>query len=179
MQTQNDFVHVIESLIKDLEEKGFNPVMVGGMALALMGSQRVTFDCDFLISLQDLLAETIIEVFYKHGFELVSKLNERREVIRTIDNPRIAAVRLKLDEPPSAFFYNYNIKFKIDLLFDFPLPAKEIASRSVKIKARAHHLRIASIEDLIRLKEIAYADRKLSTDLQDLEFLRNYRKKSK
>ena len=173
MSRANEYVESIGSLAKDLEKHGLQPVLVGGMALVLMGSQRVTNDFDFLVSLPDLLMDTVIEVFYKHGFELISKFTERREVLRTIDNPRVAAIRLKMDSPESAYFYNYNSELKIDLLFDFPLPAKEVASRALKIKVKSHTFRIACREDLIRMKEIAYADRRSGADAQDLEFLRD------
>ncbi|MBF0491511.1 MAG: nucleotidyl transferase AbiEii/AbiGii toxin family protein [Deltaproteobacteria bacterium] len=146
------------------------------MALVILGSQRVTKDFDFLVSRlgqQDLISKEIVNIFYKHGFELVSKFNEKREIIRTIDNPRIAALRLNMDVPDSAFFYYPKKDFKIDLLFDFPILAKEVAERAVKIKVKSYSLRVASPQDLIRLKEIAYADRKSAADAQDLEFLRN------
>lgn len=172
MPTQNDFLEIIGPLTKDLEKHGFIPILVGGMALVVLGSQRVTHDFDFLVSLQDLLSETVLKIFYQHGFELISKINERREVLRTIDNQKAAANRLKIDTPPSAYFYHHKAQLKIDLLFDFPLPAVEVASRALKIKVRSYPLRVASREDLIRMKEIAYADRRLSSDAQDLEFLR-------
>lgn len=172
MPTQNNFLKIIGPLTKDLEKHGLIPILVGGMALVVLGSQRVTHDFDFLISLQDLSAETVLETLYKHGFELISKINERREVLRTIDNPKVAALRLKIDAPPSAYFYHHKAELKIDLLFDFPFPAMEVASRALKIMVRSYPLRVASREDLIRMKEIAYADRRLSTDAQDLEFLR-------
>jgi len=173
MPKQNDYIETIGLLTKDLEAQGFHPTLVGGMALVIMGSQRVTNDFDFLVSRQDLLVEQVIEVFYKHGFELISKFNERREVLRTIENPQVAKVRLGMDSPESAYFYNHQSKLKIDLLFDFPIPAKEVASRALKIKVKSHSWRVASREDLIRLKEIAYADRRLASDATDLEFLRS------
>ncbi len=174
---KNDYLDDIGSLTKDLRENYLEPTLVGGMALILLGSQRVTYDFDFLISIQNLLAETIIDIFYKHGFELVSKLNERREIVRTINNPRIAAARIKLDEPSSIYFYNHKTELKIDLLLDFPFPAKEVAERSHAVKIRSHTFRVACREDLIRMKEIAYKDRKLASDAQDLEFLRALGKK--
>ncbi len=176
---QDNYLELVGSLVDELEEKGFSPVLVGGMALIVLGSQRVTYDFDFLVSLQDLLVEEVMEIFYRHGFELISKFNERREVLRTIENARIASIRLKIDEPTSAYFYNHKNELKIDLLFDFPFPAKEVASRSKKINVKNHSLRVASREDLLRLKEIAYADRKLASDAQDLEFLRSIIKKTK
>lgn len=169
---KKDPIDIVGRLIEALDAKGLQPVLVGGMALVIMGSQRVTKDFDFLISFHEETIGSIVDVFYQFGFELISKFTQEREVLRTLDNPRIAAARLKIDLPDSCYFFNRDNRLKIDLLFDFPLPAKEVSSRSHKIFVKSHDFRLACREDLIRLKEIAYADRRSANDAQDLEFLR-------
>ena len=172
MPAGNDLIESVGSLVKELEEAGLDPILVGGMALVLLGSQRVTRDFDFLLSGKETAAKVAVEILYRHGFELISKLNDKGEVLRTIGNPRVAISRLSLDSPDSAYFYNHDSGLKVDLLFDFPVPAVEISGRADKIKIRSHSFRVASVLDLIRLKEISFADRKTASDAQDLEFLR-------
>jgi len=159
-------------LLNALDEKGLQPVLVGGMALVVLGSQRVTKDFDFLVSSTDL-SQDLVGVIYRQGYQLITKLNKAGEVKRTIDNQTVAAARLKLDKPRSAFFYNWETGLRVDLLLNFPLPTGTIAARAATIGKKPRTLRIASPEDLLRLKEIAYADRKSAADAQDLEFLRN------
>jgi len=159
-------------LLRTLEERGLHPVLVGGMALVVLGSQRVTKDFDLLVSAARL-SRDLVGVIYKRGYELVTKLNKAGEVERTIDNPAVATARLKLDQPRSVFFYNWKTGLRVDLLLDFPLATRDIADRAAKIGKGPRALRVASPEDLLRLKEVAYADRKLAADAQDLEFLRN------
>ena len=172
MKKNTDYLKTIGTLIAKLETNGVETVLVGGMALVILGSQRVTNDFDFLVSLQNSTTEKIITVFYQHGFELVAKLNEQGEVIRTIANKKVAILRVKLDEPQSVYFYNRKTELKIDLLFDFPLPAKRILEHAHKIKLGSHFIRVACREDLLHLKEIAYKNRGAAADAQDLEFLR-------
>lgn len=176
MANKSDHLEQVLALVTELEKKGFQPVLVGGIALVLLGSQRVTKDFDFLISRHNLTVKDFVEVFYKHGFELATKLNKQGEILRTIDNPRVAAIKLKEDLPDSLFFFDWKTRLRIDLLLDFPLPAQEVARRAKKVNVRSRSLRIASQEDLIRLKEIAYADRKSPNDAHDLAFLRALRK---
>src|SRR5689334_10113098 len=107
MARDTDPLREIFPLSKALEEQGLQPVLVGGMALIVLGSQRVTKDFDLLISSTDLSQE-LMEVIYRQGYQLVSKLSKTGEVERTIDNYRIAAARLKLDKPRSVFFYNWD-----------------------------------------------------------------------
>ena len=161
----------VVALSDALEKKGFRHVLVGGIALVILGSQRVTKDFDFLVSLQDASVDDLVEVCYKHGLELVTKFNQQGEVLRTIENRRVASLKLKSDLPQSLFFFDWKTRLKVDLLLDFPLPAKDIASRSTKIKIKSRFLRVASPEDLLRLKQLAYKDRRSAADAQDLEFL--------
>ena len=172
MADKIDHLEKVVALSEALEKKGLQPVLVGGIALGILGSQRVTKDFDFLVSLQDVSVDDMVEIFYKHGFELVTKCSKEREVLRTVDNPRVAAIKLKSDLPDSLFFFDWKTRLKVDLLLDFPLAAKEVAGRANRIKIKSRSLRVASTEDLRRLKEMAYKDRRSASDAQDLEFLR-------
>ena len=59
----------------------------------------------------------------------------------------------------------------MDLLFDFPLSAHDIASRAQIKKIRSYVFHIACKEDLLQLKKIAKKERNFAGDAQDLEFL--------
>jgi hypothetical protein len=142
------------------------------MALVLLGSQRITQDFDFIVTHPGGQIDDVVDVFYRRDFELASKLNARGEVTATIDNRKVAAVRLKLDAPPSAFFFNQKALLRIDLLFDFPIAAAELAANAVKTKIRGRVLSVASAADLLRLKKIAAKKRSFAGDAQDIEFLR-------
>ena len=159
-------------LTSGLERLGLRPVLVGGMALVLLGSQRVTQDFDFVIAHPGALIEKVVDLFYGRGLELVSKLNAAGEVIATIDNRKVAAVRLRLDAPASAFFFNPKTLARVDLLFDFPIAAAELAASAVETKIRGRAINVASAADLLRLKEIAAKKRSFAGDAQDIEFLK-------
>jgi hypothetical protein len=159
-------------LLGALEEKGLQPVLVGGMALVVLGSQRVTKDFDLLVSSTEL-SRDLVRVIYRQGYRIITKFTKAGEVERTIDNPAVALARLQQDKPRSVFFYNRKTGLRVDLLLDFPLPTRDIADRAAKIGKSPRTLRVAAPEDLLRLKEISYADRKSAADAQDLEFLRN------
>ncbi|MBI2082436.1 MAG: hypothetical protein HYT76_02610 [Deltaproteobacteria bacterium] len=178
MADKIDHLSRVITLSQALKKRGFKPVLVGGVALVILGSQRVTKDFDFLVSLQNLSVDSLLEVFYKQGFELVTKFNQQGEVLRTIDNQKIASIRLKSNLPDSLFFFDWETRLKVDLLLDFPLPAKEIELRATKVKIKSSSLRVASAEDLLHLKKLAYADRHSASDAQDLEFLNHLLKTS-
>lgn len=89
----------------------------------------------------------------------------------TIANRRVAAARLRLDAPASAYFLDPDTGLRLDLLFDFPLPAATLARRATIVKVRSRAWRVASEEDLLRMKRIAQAGRSSPGDAEDIAFL--------
>ena len=172
MHAESAQIKEVANLVAALENGGFHPILVGGMALVTMGSQRITKDFDFLVSRPSPTSKVLVEIMYSHKLELVTKFNNDREVIRTVDNPRIATMKIDGEAPKSITFYSWDTRLRVDLLLDFPLPAQAIAGRAIKVSFHSHKMRIATPKDLLALKEIAYKDRKSANDAQDLEFLK-------
>lgn len=161
----------VARVAEGLRSIGLEPVLVGGMALVLLGSRRITRDYDFVIPHPGNRLNALVDLVYDRGFELASKVNDNGDIVATIDNPRVAGVRLTLDAPASAFFWHPTKRLRIDLLFDFPVAAAELAANAVATKIRGHVLNVASAADLLRLKEIAASKRSAAGDAQDIEFL--------
>jgi hypothetical protein len=173
-----DHVHAVGEIVQGLRALGLEPVLVGGMALVVLGSRRVTRDFDFVIAHPDDRLDRTVDLFYDHGLELVSRLNEMGEVISTMANRKVAAIRLRLDAPETAYFFNKETGLRVDLLFDFPIPAEKLAQHATRIKIRSHAFTIASEADLLRLKRIAHRARSAPGDAEDIAFLESRRKRS-
>lgn len=174
-----DHLQTVGEVVRGLRDLGLAPVLVGGMALVVLGSRRVTRDFDFVIARPgDRLAPTL-DLFYNRGLELVSRLNDVGEVISTIANRKVAAIRLRLDAPASAYFFNSETGLRVDLLFDFPIPAAKLAEHATRTKIRAHAFDVASEHDLLRLKRIAEAERSAPGDAEDIAFLEARRKSTR
>jgi hypothetical protein len=167
----------VGSVVEALTDLGLSPVLVGGMALVVLGSRRVTRDFDFVVARPGGALDPLLDVFYDRGFELASRVDAAGDVTATIDNRRVAAARLRLDAPASAYFLNPGSGLRIDLLFDFPLPAARLARRATTVKARSMTLRVASEADLLRLKKMAHTHRSSPGDTEDIAFLEARRAK--
>ena len=167
----------VAAVLRELERKVFEPVLVGGMALVLMGSRRVTVDFDFVIAHPRERLADLVDVFYDRRLELVSRLNDAGDPVATIDNRRVAAIRLRIDGPASAYFYDRATGLRIDVLFDFPVPAATLAARATRLKVRSQVFAVAAEDDLLELKQIARAARDFAGDAQDIAFLEARRKK--
>jgi len=173
-----DDLEEVGAVSEALSDLGLTPVLVGGMALVILGSRRVTRDFDFVIARTADCLNEVVAVFYGRGLELASRVNEAGEVVATIDNRRVAANRLRIDAPVSAYFFNPATRFRIDLLFDFPIPAAELMKTATTMKVRSQVLRVASEENLLRLKRMARTGRSSPGDAQDIAFLEARRKRS-
>jgi hypothetical protein len=168
---------VVGSVVEALADLGLQPVLVGGMALVVLGSRRVTRDFDFVVAQPGEALALLLDVFYDCGFELASRVDSAGEITATIDNRRVAGVRLRLDAPASAYFLNPTTGLRIDLLFDFPLPAATLAHRATTLRTRSRLWRVASEADLLRLKRIARKSRAAPGDAEDIAFLEARRSK--
>ena len=164
-------LETVGRVVRSLTNAGFEPILVGGMALVILGSRRVTRDFDFVIDHPRERLETVVDVLYGHGLELVSRLDDVGEVTATIAISRVAVSRIRLDRPASVYFFNPETRLRIDLLFDFPVPAATLAEHSTRTKVRSHVLRVASEADLLHLKRIARAKRAAPGDAEDIAFL--------
>jgi hypothetical protein len=92
---------------------------------------------------------------------------------------RAAELGLRVDAPASAYFFNAATGLRVDLLFDFPIAAAELAKRATRTKIRTHVFDIAGEQDLLRLKRIAKAARSAPGDAEDITFLESRRKSSR
>jgi hypothetical protein len=173
----NAYLDDVGRVVEALNGLGREPILVGGMALVLLGSQRVTRDFDFVIPHPAEHLSALVDVFYDRELELVSRLDDAGQVAATIDNRRVAAIRLRLDAPTSAFFYKWSTGLRIDLLFDFPIPAAVLAEQAIETRVSSFVLRLASEADLLRLKQIAVSHRAAPGDAQDIAFLKGRRKR--
>lgn len=173
----SDYLATAGDVAADLRKAGLDPVLVGGMALVVLGSRRVTRDFDFVIRRPDERLKDVVDVFYGRGFELISRLDAAGDVTATIRNRNVATARLRIDAPASAYFYNPDTLLRIDLLFDFPIPAATLVERATIRKIGGRVLAIASEQDLLALKHIAQTARSFAGDAQDIAFLESRRKR--
>ncbi len=162
-------------VVRNLRAAGFEPVLVGGLALILFGSERVTFDCDLVAVRPENLeaAKLLVGAMHGAGCFYVSRLDKRRRPLSWLDNINIAASKILMDEPDTVFFWNPDIELKIDILMDFPLKASDLlASATNKKLDRTTIIKVASLNHLKTMKEIAIRARKEPKDVQDLDFIK-------
>ena len=171
MSDPADMLDEVGAITRQLGSLGLLPVLVGGMALVVLGSRRVTRDFDFVVARPGPRLKPVLAALYDRGLQLAARVNEDGDIVAVIGNRRVAAARLQVDTPTSAFFQNPQSGLRVDLLFDFPLAAVELAARATPIRIRSHLFHVASTRDLVNLKQMATAGRSAPGDAEDLAFL--------
>ena len=167
----SDHLESVGKLATALTRLQLQPILVGGMALVVLGSRRVTRDFDFVVADPGEHLDELVSLLYDAGLELVSRLNADGEAKATITNSQVASLRLRIDRPDTASFYDPDGGLRVDLLFDFPIPAAVLAKHAVRARIGTHVLHVADERDLLRLKKIAAANRHAPGDAEDIAFL--------
>ena len=131
-----DYLEEVGEIITALRDLGLEPVLVGGMALVMLGSRRVTRDFDFVVGQPGDRLERAIDVFYDRGLELAARLSDGGEVISTIRSRRVASIRLRLDAPASAYFFNPQTSLRVGYLFCSIIPSPRPRSPAARRKPK-------------------------------------------
>ena len=75
MEESATHLESVGSVIDALLDLGLEPVLVGGMALVVLGSRRVTRDFDFVVARPGAALDRPLDVFYDRGLELASRVD--------------------------------------------------------------------------------------------------------
>lgn len=168
---QDDHATRVARIAAELAELGRAPVLVGGMALVVLGSRRVTRDFDLVIADPGEQLVSVLRVLYREQLQLAARIDRDGHVVATITKQRVAAARLKIDRPSSATFFDETDGLRIDLLFDFPVSARTLARDAIRVRLGEHALAVASEARLLELKRLAAATRDEPGDAEDIRFL--------
>ena len=166
-----DHLDAVGELATALRGLGLEPILVGGMALVIVGSRRVTRDFDLVIPAPGDRLGQVVDLLYDRKLEVASRLNRDGEVTATISDRRVAAARLRIDRAETAYCYDSRTGLRVDLLFDFPIAATTLAARATRVRMGRHVLRVAGERDLLALKRIAAVRRHAPGDAEDIAFL--------
>jgi len=152
----------LESLFRDLNDRGGRYVLVGGLAVVLHGHLRATGDVDLVVDLgRDQVTRTLAAL-EAAGFQPYVPVDasefadpaRRAEWVRE-KGMLVFSLRPRTGVP------------MVDLFLEHPLPFDELWARSVVVSMRGVPVRVASIDDLIALKRQAGRPE----DLSDVESL--------
>ncbi len=163
-----DRASFFEDFFRVLNQDGVRYIVVGGVAVVLHGHARFTADIDLVVDLDPSEARLAIRSLTGMGLrprvpvkaEAFADPEQRREWIE-----RRGMMVFSLYDPDDPLR-------TVDLFVQSPIPFDELWSRSELISLPTGDVRVASLGDLIRMKETAGRPQD-SADIRALEALRD------
>lgn len=144
-------VSVFEPIFEALERGDVRYVTVGGVAVVLQGYARLTADVDLVVDLSPEEARRAIEALTNIGLRPAAPVDAldfadpvKREEWIARRHMQVFSLR-DPDEPLR----------QVDLFVEDPVPFQELWERSVVVPLGSTTARVASIDDLIRIKRDA------------------------
>ena len=155
-------------ILNALHDRHVEFVIVGGVAAVLHGGSRVTFDLDLVPSLTPVSWQAAVDLLWSLGAR--PRIPEPVERIRDIDHVR----RWRREKGMLALnFRTTDGDTEIDLLVGESVGFDELRRRAVEVTVGQRIFLVASIDDLIAMKERAGRPQ----DLLDIAELRNIQKR--
>lgn len=154
---------IFEPLFEILESAKIRYVVVGGLAVVLHGHARLTADLDLILDLEPGEAMRAIQALVGAGYspQLPVPAEQFADPVvrrRWIEDKGMKVFSLWNPDKPMVV---------IDLFVEHPIPFGELWERSTMVELETTRARVASIEDLIFLKEEAGRPK----DLEDIRHL--------
>ena len=159
----------MESLFRALNEAGARYVVVGGVATVLHGFARFTADVDLMIDLHPTEARKVLSTLTSLGLEPRVPVPAEDFADPAIRAEWISTKNMQV----FSMVDRENPMRVVDLFVDHPIAFEEIWRGSEVVDLETTQVRIAGIDDLIRLKQLAGRPQ----DLVDIEGLEEIRKR--
>lgn len=151
-------------IFKRFNEEGIRYLVVGGLAMNLLGVPRVTYDIDVLIDLENDNIRALMSLMKEWGFKPKAPVNVMDFADRSKREEWIATKHMKA-------FNLVNAKWalsEIDIIIDAPVGYSEARKRARKITVQGISIPVISIDDLITMKKAAGRE----LDKADIQYLR-------
>jgi hypothetical protein len=158
--TRPFYVDVIETL----NGARVQYAVVGGVATILHGAPRMTGDLDLAVILREENLLSLIEVMEHLGYKSKVPVNPR-----DLANPEIRELWKKEKGMKVFTFFHPKRPFaEVDILIDEQISFNEIWEHRVEYQTGHVSIPTASIDDLIKMKQVSARDK----DLSDIAALR-------
>ena len=120
---------IYEEVLKEFQKQKVKYVLVGGIAVNLLGSLRSTADLDILVEMSDDNLSKVVGILKKKGYK----------VKQPVDPMGIADAKTRKDwienKHMKAFnFYKYDELKEVDLIIDSPVSYSQARKKMIQMK---------------------------------------------
>lgn len=155
-----------EGLFKQLQKHKVRYLLIGGVAVNLWGIERSTKDIDLSLALDKDNVLKLVAAMKDMG--LVPKVPVKPEDLA--DPEKRAFWQEEKNMVVFSFEHPDNPYILIDIMINNPLDFEQMYARRKELESWGTKLTVASVEDIIKLKQVAGR----AQDLSDIEALTNF-----
>ncbi|HOK41839.1 MAG TPA: hypothetical protein PLD27_12475 [bacterium] len=161
----------IIKVLESLSDNNIDFVLIGGKALLMYGSNRVTFDTD--IAVKFIHIDKLVKMIYNNlNSKIVIGVNQEQYPI--FAENLTEALRF-VNQNDWGFIKAIINDLEFDFLYDIPIPFMKLYTNAKTKVINNCKIKIASLEDIKLMKEKSIKDRtdqmKQNTDKIDLDFI--------
>ena len=154
-------------ILREFQKQKVKYVLVGGIAVNLLGSLRSTADMDIVVEMSNDNLRRVVSILKRKGYH----------VKRPVDPMGIANEKIRHDwihnKHMKAFnFYKEDELKEVDIIIESPVSYEEAKKGALKIKIEDTVLPVISIDNLIKMKK----NTGRSVDKFDIEELKKIKK---
>lgn len=155
-------------LFRALQQEDVHYLVVGGLAVNLYGVERATMDVDLMLAMDTQNVNRFIRAAHRLGLTPIppvplESFADEATRISWFEEKRMIVFALRASDPAAP---------TVDVLIHPPLPFDEAWSRRVEKSVGGLTVRLASLDDLIRMKASTGRQR----DRSDIEALEKARR---
>lgn len=144
---------IYEEIFREFQKLKVKYILVGGLAVNLLGSLRNTADMDILVEMTDENLAKIVKILKKMKYH----------VKQPVDPMMVADEKTRKDwisnKHMKAFnFYKEDELKEVDIILSSPVSYQDAVKNVSKIKSGSITISVISIDDLIKMKRRAGRD---------------------
>lgn len=159
-----------EEILRVFQKQKVKYVLVGGLAVNLLGAMRSTADMDILVEMSEDNLKQVVKILQKRGYRVKQPVDPLDIADKAIRDTWIRNKHMK------AFNFYKDDEFKeVDIIIDSPVSFQEARKSIVWMKIDDLRLPVISIDNLIIMKQKAGR----SVDKLDVEELKKIKKLKK
>ena len=164
---------IYEEILQDFHRQKVKYVIVGGIAINLLGSFRNTADMDILVEMSDKNLAKVVTILKKQGFSVKQSVDpmgiaDKDTRKNWIENKHMKAFNFYKDE---------ELK-EIDIIIETPVSYEQAQRTVVYVRCGQMKLPVISIDNLIKMKR--KSGRAIDkADIEELKEIKKLRGKKK
>jgi len=160
-------VIIYEEILREFQKERVKYVIVGGIAVNLLGFLRSTADIDIVVEMSNNNLRKVVSILKRKGYHAKQPVDPMG-----IANEKIRHDWIHNKHMKEFNFYKEDELKEVDIIIESPVSYQEAKKDALKIKIDATILPVISIDNLIKMKK----NTGRSVDKFDIEELKKIKK---